>query len=44
MRSVLLSSTSFKPAFGPTLDLAVLVIVGVILLIIGAYRFSKIEI
>jgi len=44
MRSVLLSSTFFRPAFGPALDLAVLVVVGTILLIFGAYRFSKIEI
>ncbi len=44
MRSVMLSPASFRPAFGPTLDLAVLAIVGAILLVIGAYRFSKIEI
>jgi len=44
MRSVLLSASFFKPAFGPTIDLTVLVVVGVILLIIGAHRFSKIEI
>jgi uncharacterized membrane protein len=40
----LLASSAFRPAFGPTLDLAVLAIVGSILLLVGAYRFSKIEI
>lgn len=44
MRSALLSRAAFHPAFGSTLDLAVLFIVGSILLIIGAQRFSKIEI
>ena len=44
MRSVLLSGLYFHPAFGPRIDLAVLVGVGSILLVIGAWRFSKIEI
>jgi ABC-2 type transport system permease protein len=44
MRSVLLSSGTFKSAFGTLTDLLVLVIVGAILLVFGAYRFSKIEI
>ena len=44
MRSVLLSTAFFQPAFGPALDLAVLVVVGTIFLMVGAYRFSKIEI
>jgi ABC-2 type transport system permease protein len=44
MRSVLLSASVFRPAFGSALDLTVLVAVGVILLIVGAHRFSKIQI
>ena len=44
MRSVLLSATFFRPAFGSGTDLAVLVVVGSILLVIGAQRFSRIEI
>ncbi len=40
MRSVLLGKT----VFGPFTDLIVLVVVGSILLVFGAYRFSKIEI
>ncbi len=40
MRSVLLG----KSVFGPIHDLTVLVVVGSILLVFGAYRFSKIEI
>jgi ABC-2 type transport system permease protein len=44
MRSVLLSAAFFRPAFGSMIDLAVLAIVGSILLVIGAHRFSKIEI
>ena len=41
MRNVLGASNS---AFDPRLDLIVLVIVGAIFLVFGAYRFSKIEI
>jgi ABC-2 type transport system permease protein len=41
MRNVLGASNS---AFDPRLDLTVLVIVGAIFLVFGAYRFSKIEI
>jgi ABC-2 type transport system permease protein len=41
MRNVLGASNS---AFDPRLDFIVLVIVGVIFLVFGAYRFSKIEI
>ena len=41
MRSVLLIGMTH---FGAATDLAVLAIVGTVLLIIGAYRFSKIEI
>ena len=44
MRSVLMSRAAFQPAFGTTTDLAVLIGVGAILLVFGAYRFSKIEI
>lgn len=44
MRAVLLSAASFRPAFGSGTDLAVLVVVGSILLVIGAQRFSRIEI
>jgi ABC-2 type transport system permease protein len=40
MRSVLLGSS----AFDPRIDFIVLVVVGAILLVFGAYRFSKIEI
>jgi ABC-2 type transport system permease protein len=40
MRAVLIRET----VFGSRLDLVVLAVVGVILLVIGAYRFSKIEI
>jgi ABC-2 type transport system permease protein len=40
MRAVLLG----KSAFNPVTDLAVLVCVGAVLLVFGAYRFSKIEI
>jgi ABC-2 type transport system permease protein len=43
MRSVLLSAATFRPAFGIGVDLAVLIGVGTILLILGAWRFSKIE-
>jgi ABC-2 type transport system permease protein len=42
MRNVLLGPS--HAAFDPRLDLAVLVIVGALLLMVGAYRFSKIEI
>lgn len=41
MRNVLLGSAS--AAFTPSLDLTVLVGVGVVLLVVGAWRFSKIE-
>ena len=44
MRSVLLSAANFQPAFGIGIDLAVLVGVGAVLLILGAWRFSKIEV
>ena len=44
MRSVLMSREAFQPAFGTTTDLAVLIGVGAVLLVFGAYRFSKIEI
>ena len=44
MRSVLMSRESFQPAFGTATDLAVLIGVGAVLLVFGAYRFSKIEI
>ncbi|MGB6194633.1 MAG: ABC transporter permease [Terracidiphilus sp.] len=40
MRAVLLEQSAFHPA----LDIAVLAVVGVVLLVIGAWRFSKIEI
>jgi len=40
MRNVLLGHS----AFDPRIDLLVLVVVGAILLVIGAQRFSKIEI
>jgi hypothetical protein len=40
MRSVLLG----KSVFNPITDLVVLVVVGVVLLVVGANRFSKIEI
>lgn len=40
MRSVLLG----RSAFNPLLDLSVLAVVGAVLLVVGAYRFSKIEI
>ncbi len=40
MRNVLLGNS----AFDPMLDLAVLAIVGAVLLVVGAWRFSKIEI
>lgn len=43
MRSVLLSAVTFRPAFGISIDLAVLIGVGSVLLILGAWRFSKIE-
>jgi ABC-2 type transport system permease protein len=42
MRNVLLGAS--HAAFDPRLDLLVLVVVGSILLVFGAYRFSKIEI
>jgi len=44
MRSVLMSRETFQPAFGTATDLAVLIGVGAVLLVFGAYRFSKIEI
>jgi ABC-2 type transport system permease protein len=44
MRSVLLSPSAFHPAFGTFTDLSVLVVVGCILMVFGAWRFSKIEI
>jgi ABC-2 type transport system permease protein len=44
MRTVLLSADTFKPAFGTGIDLMVLCVVGAILMVFGAYRFSKIEI
>jgi ABC-2 type transport system permease protein len=40
MRGVLLQ----QAVFGPRIDLAVLVVLGSILLVFGAYRFSKIEV
>ncbi len=40
MRAVLLG----KSAFNPVTDVLVLVVVGTVLLVVGAYRFSKIEI
>ncbi len=40
MRAVLLGQSAFHPA----LDIAVLAVVGVVLLVVGAWRFSKIEI
>jgi ABC-2 type transport system permease protein len=40
MRSVLLGHS----AFDPRIDLLVLLVIGAILLVFGAYRFSKIEI
>ena len=43
MRSVLLNAVTFRPAFGISIDLAVLIFVGTVLLILGAWRFSKIE-
>ena len=43
MRSVLLNAVTFHPAFGISIDLAVLIFVGTVLLILGAWRFSKIE-
>jgi hypothetical protein len=42
MRNVLLGAS--HAAFDPRLDLVVLLVVGSILLVIGAQRFSKIEI
>jgi hypothetical protein len=42
MRNVLLGSA--HAAFDPRIDLLVLLVVGSILLVIGAHRFSKIEI
>jgi ABC-2 type transport system permease protein len=42
MRNVLLGAS--HAAFDPRLDLVVLVVVGSILLVIGAQRFSKIEV
>ena len=42
MRNVLLGRAT--AAFQPSLDLAVLVCVGAVLLVVGAWRFSKIEI
>jgi len=42
MRNVLLGRT--YATFDPRLDLAVLVCVGAVLLVVGAWRFSKIEI
>src|SRR6478609_459165 len=44
MRFAFLSRTVFHSAFGPYTDLLVLACVGSILLVFGAYRFSKIEI
>ncbi len=44
MRSVLLSSAMFHPVFGVFTDVLVLAVVGSLLLLFGAYRFSKIEI
>jgi ABC-2 type transport system permease protein len=44
MRSVLLSNTIFHPVFGAFTDMLVLAVVGSLLLVFGAYRFSKIEI
>jgi len=44
MRSVLLRQPPFQPAFALATDIAVLGTVGAIFLVIGAYRFSKIEI
>jgi len=44
MRTVLLTRAAFQPAFGSFTDLSVLVVVGMVLLVFGAWRFSKIEI
>jgi len=44
MRSVLLHQPPFQPAFGLATDVTVLACVGCVLLVVGAWRFSKIEI
>jgi ABC-2 type transport system permease protein len=44
MRSVLLARPGFTPAFSVATDVLVLACVGSILLVLGAWRFSKIEI
>jgi ABC-2 type transport system permease protein len=44
MRSALLSRSAFAPMFSPFLDVLALVSVGAVLLVFGAYRFSKIEV
>ena len=44
MRSVLLHQPPFQPAFGLATDVTVLGCVGCVLLVVGAWRFSKIEI
>jgi ABC-2 type transport system permease protein len=44
MRTILLSATMYHSVFGAFSDLLVLIVVGSILLVFGAYRFSRIEI
>jgi len=44
IRSVLLPQPPFQPAFALATDVTVLGLVGMVLLVFGAYRFSKIEI
>jgi ABC-2 type transport system permease protein len=44
IRTVLLSSSQFQPAFAVSTSAIVLGAIGCVLLVIGAWRFSKIEI
>jgi ABC-2 type transport system permease protein len=44
LRTALLHQPPFQPAFQISTNVAVLVCVGVVLLVVGAWRFSKIEI
>lgn len=44
MRSVLLAQPPFQPAFSLATDVIVLSAIGAVLLVVGAWRFSKIEI
>jgi ABC-2 type transport system permease protein len=44
MRCLLLSRATYQPAYGLFVDVLVLTVVGAILMVFGAYRFSKIEI